>query len=510
MLQSNNFTKYTNSGDAKTLVSLRKLGITCCTFQGFLSIICLSGSAFFAKSNFIAIGCGILAIIISLIPIFYSIFNNKILLIFSCLTAFNIAPIWFLYLEAVLPGYDAYEYILPEYRMQALFWISAFLFFTNLFYVIFWRKFSIYSINNFLFLEILRLKPSFFMRLSVIAFIVPLISFYFFYGSTNTLWIALTAGRSGGAGSGLLIRDSIGDSSALMLPLVWIWQLTPLFGVITYVSSKSKIQFFPILSLALGLLVIFVFFLGGSRGTMIFVGAPVLFFIFYYNWNRGIKFWIIAVALFFVFIGIMELQVRFRGNLLDVITDPAKAAAIQGISSATTFDPTKSHRDNNLYLLSLLVKSYPSKYDFEGFNDFFAVVLNPIPRAFWANKPILKGAKDISYQSAFILEGPLEMGTTSLSYSVVGEAYQASGLWGILIYSIVYALFLIYFDGIIYYTKEKRAFAVGVFGVGVFLAFWGYRSFFALVTFLYPIMLFILFFSLIKTLKRNANHIYRS
>ena len=65
-------------------------------------------------------------------------------------------------------------------------------------------------------------------------------------------------------------------------------------------------------------------------------------------------------------------------------------------------------------------------------------------------------------------------------------------------------------DGIIYYTHDKQAFSVGILGVGAFLAFWGFRSLFALVTFLYPIILFILLFKVIKLFKHNANHVYRT
>ena len=234
---------------------------------------------------------------------------------------------------------------------------------------------------------------------------------------------------------------------------------------------------------------------------MIFVAAPPLFFFFYYNWHRGFRFWLLASFMLVILIGIMEVQVRFRGNLLDVLADPAKAARLQGLKSATTFDPTESQRDNNMYLLCLMVKSYPDKYAYEGFNDFFAVLVNPIPRSLWRDKPILNGAKDLVAQSSFILSGPLTMGTTSLSFSIVGDAYKTAGLPGLLIYAVVYALFLLYFDGILFYTNKKNPLSVGILGMVLFLAFWGYRAFFALISFLYPVLLLLIFLRLIKLLR---------
>lgn len=491
------------TGKIDSLERLRKIAGLCSLLHFFASFFYLFCSFVFPQSNEMAVSCGILAIFISLTPIFYAISTRRFPLAFSCISVFNLAPIWFLYLEGVLPGYDAYSFTLPQYRMEGFVWISIFLFFVNFLYGAFWKRGSRFSIKSFSFLDEIKLKPKFFIRLSIASFLLPLIAFYYFYGSAETLWLALTGGRAGGGGDGLLIRGSEGDTGSLMLPFVWLWQLTPLLGSIAFISAKGKDRFFSVLSLTMGLFVIFVFFLGGTRSAMISVAAPVLFFLFYYNWNRGLKFWITAASLFFILIAVMEIQVRFRGNLLDVIANPTKAAKDQGLDSITTFDPTKTQRDNNLYLFCLMIKRHPDKYPFEGFNDFFAILSNPIPRAIWAGKPLLRGAKDMSYQQLFVLDGPLEMGTTSLTYSVVGEAYLAQGLFGIMIYSIIYALFLLYFDGIINHTRKKQPLSVGILGVGVFLAFWGFRSLFALVTFLYPIILLILIIRLIAIIQSS-------
>jgi hypothetical protein len=154
-----------------------------------------------------------------------------------------------------------------------------------------------------------------------------------------------------------------------------------------------------------------------------------------------------------------------------------------------------------MYLLCLMVKSYPDKYTYEGFNDFFAVLVNPIPRSVWENKPMLNGAKDITHQSSFVLSGPLTMGTTSLSFSIVGDAYKTAGLLGLVIYAVIYGLCLLYFDGILFYANKKNPLSIGMQGMVLFLAFWGYRAFFALVSFLYPVLLLLIFLRLIKLLK---------
>ncbi|MBC7914993.1 MAG: hypothetical protein H7Y07_12820 [Pyrinomonadaceae bacterium] len=487
------------SGDINSLQELKKIARGCLYGQFGSLFFYFIISLLFPSSQAAAVLCGVLAISVSLYPVFYVIANTKFQLLFSCISIFNVAPIWFLYLEAVIPGYDAYVYTPPVYRMEAFFWVAVFLSFLNLFYLLFWKSGSRFSIKSFKFLRAINIKPAFYSRITVAAFLIPMLGFYLYYGSAEKLWIWLTAGRSERGAE--LVAQSVGGMGALMNPLTYLLMLTPMFGAIAYVSAKKRYGILPILSILLSIVVIFIFFLSGSRGIMMFVAAPVLFFIFYYNWHKGLKFWLPAAVFLFLLIGVMELQVRFRGDLLSVIVNPEKAAKENDLQSATTFDPSKSHRDNNMYLFCLLIKGYPDKYAFEGFNGLFAILVNPIPRAIWPGKPVLQGAKDLSQQSQFILEGPLFMGTTSLTYSVVGEAYQAQGIWSLLVYGGIYALFLLFFDGIIYYTMNKQPLAAGMLGVGVFLSFWGFRSLFALMSFLYPILLFIVTMTIVRTLK---------
>ncbi|MGC4036274.1 MAG: hypothetical protein QM764_09945 [Chitinophagaceae bacterium] len=488
---------------------LKKIARLCAILNFEVAIVSIVSSILFPQSNFMTICCGIIAILCSLTPVIYALYVKRFDLVFSCICIFNVAPIWFLYLETVLPGYDAYLYSPAIYKMKALGYSCLFLMFVNTLYAFFQPRGVTTSVGVFSFLNTIRPTAKFYVHLTFMTFIVPIVAFLIFYQSAEILWHGLTSGRSGGGGSGILIREPVGGSATYMLPFLWMWQLTPLFGIIAFVQHGKKKTLAAYLCLLLSLCVMFVFFLGGSRGTMFFVSAPALFFLFFYNWDKGVKFWAFAVVLFFAFIAIMELQVRFRGNLLKVIANPTAEAKSHGLSSVTSFDPTKTHRDNNMYIFCLMVKAFPRKQDFVGFNDFFAILLNPIPRTIWPGKPLLMGAKDISAQPKFILDGPLEMGTTSLTSSVVGEAYQANGVWGLFVYSIVYAALLIFFEGISFYVSRKKPLSVGMTGIGLFLSFWGFRSFFALISYIYPITLLIVSIKFISFIKKSReNYVY--
>lgn len=488
------------SGGVLDLQELKKLSKSCLLAQFGASYIYFFSSLLFPGSHSLAVTCGVLAILISLTPVFYAWSRSRFQILFSCISVFNFAPIWFLYLEAVLPGYDAFVYTKPVYRMEAFFWVSVFMIFINFFYLVLWKHISRISIKSFSFLQDIRLKPSVYAWLTILAFAIPMLGYYFYYGSGEKLWIWLTAGRSEKGEE--LTAAAVGSIGAFTEPLKWVMQLTPMFGAIAFVSFKNKKHYLPVISLILSILVVFIFFLKGSRGTMMFVAAPLLFFLFYYNWHKGVKFWITAGLMLFMIIGIMEFQVRFRGNLLDVIANPEKAAREHDLQSVTTFDPSKSHRDNNTYLFCLMIKGYPDKYEFTGFNDLAATLVNPIPRAIWPGKPMLGGSQDLDHQAQFILDGPLIMGTTSLTFSVVGEAYMAKGFFGLMVYALIFSLFMLFFDGIAYYTADRGPLAAGMLGVGVFLSFWGFRSLFALISFLYPIVFLIVAIRMFRMFKK--------
>lgn len=471
------------------LAAQRQLAWHCATVQ-FLAFLLFGGCWFlFPDVHEVAVGCGFMGIFSCLTPIMVALFTKEFRVLLCGVAAFNLAPIWFLYLETVIPSYDAYIYTPPTYRFQVFLYISLFLFTVNLLYTFLWGQISRFSIRSFSFLNELRADVPTYYYISLFTFLFPLVAFLGYYGSPGVLWQAISGGRAGGGSfGGLLISDSVGALGSLMLPINWLWQTTPFFGTLTFVMARKKKSLHALVPLLMGIAVVFAFFLSGSRGNMMYVAAPIFYYFVVYNWDKGIRFWSTIITCFFLLVGVMEMQVRFRGNLLDVITNPEKAAREQGLASATTIDVTESQRDNNFYLFGLIVKGYPDKYNFEGFNDFVAILLNPVPRAFWPGKPILLGAKDVAYQSPFVLDGPLFMGTTSLSYSVVGEAYKSKGLFGVLFYAGVYALILVFFDALAVYSSRHQIIAIGLLGTSVFLAFWGFRSFFAFVTFLYPLL----------------------
>lgn len=421
--------------------------------------------------------------ILSQVVIVLSFFaKKKVHSLLSCLFAFNIAPIWFLYLETILSGYDAYEFSRKSTILEMLLWTFTFQILTNFTYFLLSPHLSKRSFSSFSFINSITISSKIFRKIVYIFFIIPLIAFLIYYGSIDGLWFALSAGRSGGGGSGLLIRSAKGDGNFYMMFFSWMWQLVPMITGIALFSDKRNNRGIKYLVLLPSILVVIVYFLGGSRSYLVLSLSPLAFFYLYFNINKGVVFWSKFILFLILVIGAMQLQYLYRGNFLSINN---KAELI----NSTSINITKTHRDNNSYLFCLLIDKIPRRYRFEGFNEYIATLLNPIPRSLWSKKPVLKGARDFKYKDQYLNEGSVYIGTNSLSISIVGEAYRSMHIFGIIIYALTFGIIISYFEGFYYLRIGASLLAIGVHGSFIFLSFWGYRSLFALVSFIYPTLI---------------------
>ena len=99
--QAANYVRY----DALANLTEHKKIAKSCLYSHFgASFIYFFSSLLFPDSHTLAVTCGVIAILVSFTPVFYAFSVKRFQLLFSCISIFNIAPIWFLYLEAVLPG----------------------------------------------------------------------------------------------------------------------------------------------------------------------------------------------------------------------------------------------------------------------------------------------------------------------------------------------------------------------------------------------------------------------
>jgi hypothetical protein len=78
--------------------------------------------------------------------------------------------------------------------------------------------------------------------------------------------------------------------------------------------------------------------------------------------------------------------------------------------------------DDNFYRLCQIIQLIPDSYPFVYHKYFVYVIVRPVPRVFWSEKPVDPG---------FDLPTALGVQGVSFSYSVIGEFYMSLGFVGI-------------------------------------------------------------------------------
>jgi hypothetical protein len=230
---------------------------------------------------------------------------------------------------------------------------------------------------------------------------------------------------------------------------------------------------------------IFVMFLGGSRGFMAtYLAGPAAIWIFFGKKAVGrVGYLAVTACLVLLLLGVWEYQKRKRQYLLKDVE------SVEDIIADTSFDPTKTHRDNNLYIFTLNHMYRPDPFPFEGFYDFYVLAVNPIPRAIWPGKPkgIQESKAKFSKPTGPESKGPVTLGTASLSRTIVGDGFRMYHYFGMALYAALFGLAASFWDslGQRRYLSSKLYFILQA--SWLFWILWGYRAGFAFVTGMYSV-----------------------
>jgi hypothetical protein len=415
----------------------------------------------------------------SLIPVIFRITYapSKFL---SCHTAVMIAPVWFLYLEAIFDSGDALQ--LPASSvLEALSYSSFFLFIFNLLYKR--RKLSLFSRLNNKLLE-KNIPPS---MLALIAIVLTLFILFAVFAINNfnfqQVFDLYAGGRSTGSG-GIIKRSGLGGLEVFLQPISYLAPVVPTLAALSLVRFNTKTRtpiILKILCILCGILISFMIFLQGSRGNLAeFLAGPILIWLFFGRKLQPVVFISVSLMIFLSVIGIWQYQVNTRSNLLDSLGE---------FSSLSSVDITKTHRDNNLYLFTLDVMYRPSLYPFDGYGELAYLAVNPIPRAIWPNKP--KGIQESESSFKIVTgpysEGPIKMGTASLSCTVVCDGFKMNHVFGIAVYALIFSYIASLWDSLSANKKLNYPLYFMAACSYFFWFAWGFRSGFAFVTAMYTV-----------------------
>ncbi len=418
----------------------------------------------------------------SLVPVAWrAIYEPKKLM--SGHTVVLVAPLWFLYLEAIFPRGDAW--LLPAHHVvHALAYAAFFLAIFNLAYFFRMPAGAVrFHERNFR----VQLPPNFFPIVGIIFTLLMLFVIWGYYGFNASRAVeAYLGGRSTGSG-GLIKRGGIGGWEVFLQPFAFMAPVVPTLAALSWVGfgreGKAALAL-RLLVTACAALLIFMMFLGGSRGNMaVFLAGPTAIWLLFGRRLSKALFLTVTSAVFFVLIGMWEYQMRHRSDLLKNVD------SFQDIVEDTSFNPMETHRDNNLYLFTLNVMYMPNPYPFEGYFDFYLMVVNPIPRAIWSGKPkgIQESKQTFSVAKGPVTKGPIKVGTASLSSSIVSDGFKMHHYYGVALYAVIFGLMASVWD----YVGQRRLFMSKLYFIlnaaWLFWLLWSFRSSFAWISGMYSV-----------------------
>ena len=151
--------------------------------------------------------------------------------------------------------------------------------------------------------------------------------------------------------------------------------------------------------------------------------------------------------------------------------------------------------DDNFFRLCQVIQLIPSSYPFVYHQYLLYVLVRPIPRVFWQDKPIDPG---FDLPSALGVEG------VSYSYSVIGELYMSFGFVGIAIGGWFYGRLSAMARGLL--SRTQTLSALVIYSIIVMALFSGMRSILELVLVSYVVLAWIALAKLFRTLLAHDGH----
>ena len=154
--------------------------------------------------------------------------------------------------------------------------------------------------------------------------------------------------------------------------------------------------------------------------------------------------------------------------------------AASGLKGEKVTETLAVHIDNNFYRMCQVTELIPSRYPYSYHEFIVYVLVRPIPRAIWENKPVW-GGFDLGY---FFGEG------ASLSCSILGELHISLGIFAVMLGSLVIGLMSRLSDPL--FCGKKDSVAPMFYGYMTMWLFVGFRSMIEVMLFSYPILVWML------------------
>jgi len=299
--------------------------------------------------------------------------------------------------------------------------------------------------------------------------IIPIL--YYSEGSLTTFLDTLLAGYNWDSAPGWR-RGALGSAADYVFTVCFLtYNVTPFLAM--WLMRKAPLhplaKVFPLLVI---LSVPIFYFFSGSRRLFAFIVLGLMFY-FYTSLpsSRRTRWRILLLLIPFVLLFAMQFQVKFRVS-----------GFYDAEISVLDLDVTEFHRDNMFFWFLTAVDTMPNLYPFTGEIMYSDLLLHPIPRFLWPEKPISFGFPFVDFEKA---------GAT-LTVSVIGQLYVAQGPLGVILLGLLFGWAARNWDQVIRNTPDGSIRSLIYYTGGVLFFVIGIRNFGEIVTQWYTIGILVL------------------
>ena len=216
-------------------------------------------------------------------------------------------------------------------------------------------------------------------------------------------------------------RGQLGGWDAFLDHLQYFGYLLPVLTVV--IGRRVGVRNVRTL-ICIGLSLIFALFLAqsGSRRVIGVVAGMALILWVLDQQRLRIKHLVLTVVAIVGLLIALQVMLEYRNVGLGVLVGKGEIVTGTFVEKRQLLEEQHLRVDDNFYRLCQIIQLIPDSYPFVYQKYLVYVVVRPVPRVFWPEKPVDPG---------FDLPTALGVQGVSYSYSVIGELYMSLGFIGI-------------------------------------------------------------------------------
>jgi len=189
-----------------------------------------------------------------------------------------------------------------------------------------------------------------------------------------------------------------------------------------------------------------------------------------------VKHLITTVVAVFALLLTLQLMLEYRNVGLSVLVGTGEMT-VNGLEKKQMLEEEHLRVDDNFYRLCQIIQLIPKSHGFVYYDYLVYVLVRPVPRVFWPEKPVDPG---FDLASALGVEG------VSYSYSVIGELYMSLGFIGIALGGWFYGRISAFARGLLNVSTTQGALVI--YSIIVMALFSGMRSILELILVSYVVL----------------------